>query len=125
MTTRKTTTRPRAQGDLTFVPLARLPAGVHAAKAKAGHYTLALGEATGHLHALAELPGVEVFTSADGEDTATAADVYLRLARPATIEHTKGGAATHDHDPLTLDPGVYKVHRQHEYAFQALRQVAD
>ena len=116
---------PRAQGDLTFKPIASIPAGAVKAKAKNGQYVRALGEATGHLHALLDRPDVEVFTAKDAEDTATAMDVYLRLKSRATIDHTKGGTATHDHDTLTLEPGVYKLNRQNEYHLQELRRVAD
>lgn len=121
----KITPKPRAQGDLTFVPIAKLPAGARAAKATRGTYTLALGEATGHLHALLEHPDVEVFTLKDGEDTATAVDVYLRLKAPAEVLHTKGGAATHDHDTLVLPAGVWQLRRQHSYQFQQVVRVQD
>jgi hypothetical protein len=116
---------PRAQGDLTFVPIARLPQGATVARAKSGQYILALGEATGHLHALLAHPDVEVFTGTDGEDTAVATDVYLRLKSRAEILHTKGGTATHEHDTLVIEPGIYHVVRQYAYVFQAVVRVAD
>jgi hypothetical protein len=111
------------QGDVLIVPLAgagdQTPPAASAAIAGVapvardhrGRMVLALGEATGHAHAVVGkgtlYPAVSTF-----------APMYLHLP--------DGGRVVHEeHAPFALPPGWYSVIRQREYAPGALRMVAD
>lgn len=78
-----------------------------------GKIILALGEATGHHHAidLDEPDSADWWKHADGTQTVT-------LKKPATVTHQ-------EHDPLPLAPGSYRVTRQREYHREIGRNVAD
>jgi hypothetical protein len=65
-----------------------------------GRIILALGEATGHAHAIAAADA-ELLEVADGER-------YLRVDGPAALTHEEHGA-------IELEPGLYRVIRQREY----------
>ena len=121
-----TNLRPRAQGDLTFVPTS-LPKNSVKVKPLDGKFTLALGEVTGHYHALLEHPDVEVFTSKemDPAGIANATDVWLRLKSRQQVHHLVGETKTRDHDALWLEPGVYRMNRQFEYVYGSSQRVAD
>jgi hypothetical protein len=96
------------QGDVLLVPVAEMPEG-RPVEADGGRLVLARGEATGHHHSVA----VE-----DGELVDTAEGVYLRIMTTTPLEHQEHGA-------ITLEPGVYRVLRQREYAPGAIdRMVA-
>lgn len=75
--------------------------------------TLALGEATGHMHKLFG-EGVEL-----REEPVTKVK-YLRLVQPAALRHQ-------EHREITLPPGNYKIGIQREYSpwEKLTRQVAD
>jgi hypothetical protein len=87
------------QGDVLLVRVAAMPAG-RPLEAVDGRLVLARGEATGHHHSVA----VE-----DGELVHAAEGVFLRVMASTAVEHQ-------EHAPITLDPGVYRVVRQREYA---------
>jgi hypothetical protein len=87
------------QGDVLLVPVTEMPHG-RPVEADAGRLVLARGEATGHHHSVA----VE-----DGELVDAAEGVFLRIMAPTPLEHQ-------EHAPITLQPGVYRVVRQREYA---------
>ena len=105
------------QGDVLIVPIAeaQVPAGV-SGRAPLGRdprerMILALGEATGHAHAVV---GQGMLYPA-----ATPLEpMYLRLP--------KGGRVVHEeHAMITLTPGWYRVIRQREYEPGSVRVVAD
>lgn len=87
------------QGDVLLVPVAAMPEGRRIAS-EGGRLVLARGEATGHHHSVAEDHG-ELVDAAEG--------VFLRIMTAAPLEHQEHGA-------ITLEPGVYRVLRQREYA---------
>ena len=96
------------QGDVLLVPVAEMPEG-RPVEADGGRLVLARGEATGHHHSVAVEDG-ELFDTAEG--------VYLRIMTTTPLEHQ-------EHGSITLDPGVYRVLRQREYAPGAIdRMVA-
>jgi hypothetical protein len=105
------------QGDVLLVRVAEeaLPASVRTLPQQPrdgrGRLVLALGEATGHTHAVVG-PG----TLAREADTF--ADAWLHL--------TEGGRVVHEeHAAIALPRGWYRVVRQREYVPGSVRVVAD
>lgn len=105
------------QGDILIVPIAEdaVPAEARALPAAPrdgrGRMVLALGEATGHAHAVLA-PGSLL------SDPAPQAPDYLHLP--------SGGRLTHEeHAAISLPAGWYQVVRQREYVPGAVRFVAD
>lgn len=96
------------QGDVLIRRIDGLPKQ-KAVKRASG--TILEGEATGHVHRIAELTQAEVLEIQDG--------VYLRVGE-------KGVRIIHEeHAPITLPPGEYEVIRQREYSPEEIRNVAD
>lgn len=97
------------QGDVALVRVRLIPKEARAIK-RNGVIVLAHGEATGHAHTIAE-PSVELYER-DGV-------MYLRV-------HDGGAVVEHqEHAAITVEPGIYKVQRQCEYAPEQIRRVAD
>ncbi|MGK5550724.1 hypothetical protein ACSNOI_03840 [Actinomadura kijaniata] len=105
------------QGDILIVPVAEeaVPETVRnlppTPRDGRGRIVLALGEATGHAHAL------------------TAEGVLLRDPDPLVPDHLHlpaGGRLAHEeHAPISLPKGWYRVIRQREYVPGSVRVVAD
>ncbi|MER0246404.1 hypothetical protein AAHZ94_31410 [Streptomyces sp. HSW2009] len=105
------------QGDVLIVPVAEedLPAGVRALPEQPrdgrGRLVLALGEVTGHAHAVVG-PGTLV------REPGLAGVGYLHLP--------EGGRVVHEeHAAIPLPKGWHRVVRQREYVPGAVRVVAD
>lgn len=103
------------QGDVLIERVSSVPEG--AVKQKASRrIVLALGEATGHHHALEVWDAGQEADPADwwkaGEET------YVEVAAPAKVTHQ-------EHATVPLPPGTYRVTRQREYSPQEVRRVAD
>jgi hypothetical protein len=105
------------QGDLWLVRVdGGLPAGATHVPREGGRIVLAPGEATGHVHAVAD-PAVVLHATPGA--TAEVADRWLRVSGAgASLVHAEHGA-------IALTPGLYRVLRQREYAPAAVRTVAD
>lgn len=96
------------QGDLLFREIKGVPSGVRK-KRKNGH--ILEGEATGHIHRIAELDHAEVIECGEG--------LYLSVGE-------QGVSIVHeDHGPIELPTGTYEVIRQREYSPEKIRNVAD
>ncbi|MFC6884009.1 MULTISPECIES: hypothetical protein [Actinomadura] len=105
------------QGDILILPVSEesVPEAVRSAPPSPrdgrGRMVLALGEVTGHAHAL------------------TAPGSLLRAPDPLTPDHLhlpSGGRLVHEeHAAITLPKGWYRVIRQREYVPGAVRVVAD
>lgn len=97
------------QGDVLFKEISSIPNGDWK-KRKTGH--ILEGEATGHIHRVADLEAGEVLECGEG------------LCLTVTAE---GGVAIvhEEHDTLTLPAGHYEVVRQREYSPEEIRNVAD
>ncbi|ONH28637.1 hypothetical protein [Pseudofrankia asymbiotica] len=105
------------QGDILILPIAEedVPRGAldlpPAPRDDRGRMVLALGEATGHAHAIAA-PGT-----------------LLRDSDPLAPDHLhlpSGGWLTHEeHAPISLPTGWFRIIRQREYVPGAVRVVAD
>ncbi|MGV9307480.1 MULTISPECIES: hypothetical protein [unclassified Nonomuraea] len=105
------------QGDILIVPVAEesVPARVKtlppAPRDSRGRLVLALGEATGHAHAIPG-PGTLLL-----DDAYTGAD-YLHLPAGTRLVHE-------EHDAIMLPKGWFRVVRQREYVPGSYRTVAD
>jgi hypothetical protein len=97
------------QGDVLLVPIdaGMLPdAVVPLARDAHGRLVLALGEVSGHAHAVGAL---------DADLLADAAELdrrFLQIVTEAVLTHE-------EHDPIPLPPGLYRVVRQREYELGA------
>ncbi|MBW1596681.1 hypothetical protein [Streptomyces sp. JJ38] len=105
------------QGDVLIVPVtesavpARLLDAAGEPRDARGRLVLALGEVTGHAHAV-QGPGRLL-----GESGASG---------PRLLHLPEGGRVVHEeHAPIPLPRGWYRVMRQREYAPGAVRVVAD
>ncbi|MFF5205973.1 hypothetical protein [Streptosporangium sp. NPDC000396] len=105
------------QGDILIVPVPdeTVPATIQASPSVPrdahGRLLLALGEATGHAHAVVG-PGVLVRS--------------LRPMDPDYLHLPSGGRVVHEeHAAISLPKGWYHVQRQREYVPGAFRVVAD
>ena len=101
------------QGDVMFIPIAKLPAGD---RKKRSNGTVAYGEVTGHAHRLADLASAEVLEIGDGLFVHISED-GVRI-EGATFQHE-------EHLPVTLPPGDYEIRIQREYAPDQIRNVLD
>jgi hypothetical protein len=103
------------QGDVLLVPVpaTELPEGAQPLpRDQRGRVVLALGEATGHAHAV---------SARDAELLADPAEVdrrFLRIATEAMLTHE-------EHGPIPLPAGLYRVVRQREFEPGSVRPVAD
>ena len=93
------------QGDILLVPVQdeRLPEHARPLPRDAkGRLVLALGEATGHAHAVAA-PDAELLGDPQSVD-----DRFLRIVTEAQLTHE-------EHAAIPLPAGLYRVVRQREY----------
>ena len=139
----KITGKPIAQGDIFYVPVDKMPEGLRKAKRVNGRVILALGETTGHAHAI-RTSKVDLFVPAEplpiGDTSAVreAAKAHLMKAdetmlligyvvaeNTATLEHEDHGAGSDTLRATELPAGTYQVRCQREYAPAELRRVAD
>ncbi len=102
------------QGDVLIMPIAEAEVPAHAVDAPAeprdtrGRMVLALGEVTGHAHAIA----------APGRLVRAGADMLMHLPEGGRIVHE-------EHAAIPLPKGWFRVIRQREYFPGAVRIVAD
>ena len=98
------------QGDVLFIAVKEIPGGLQK-KRLTGH--ILEGEATGHIHRIAE-PELE------------AAEV-LEIGERLFLNVSESGVSIvhEDHAPVLLPEGTYEVLRQREYSPEAIRKVVD
>lgn len=90
------------QGDVLLVRVPTMPTGTREVpRDDAGRVVLALGEVTGHAHAIRD-PDATLYELTDVEHR------FLEITREVTLTHE-------EHDAITLAPGTYEVRRQREY----------
>lgn len=100
------------QGDVLLVAVPAIPENARPRPRDQGRIVLALGEATGHAHAIAD-------------PRATLLETQLQ-ERFLHILAEGGVLLRHEeHDPVPLPQGVYLVRRQREYVPGDWRMVAD
>lgn len=103
------------QGDILLVPAWGEQLSESArpvARDARGRLVLALGEATGHAHAVAA-PDAQLLAEPGEVDRR-----FLRIVTEALLTHE-------EHAPIPLPPGLYEVVRQREYLPAGIRDVAD
>lgn len=98
------------QGDVLLVPVAKIPAKLTPVERQGGRLILALGEATGHAHAVLD---------AECELVRGPVTRFLSVGEAgATLSHE-------EHAPIKLPAGAYRVVLQREYSPEEIRNVAD
>ena len=103
------------QGDVLLAPVGEAPEGLRdpvVPRDDQGRVILALGEATGHAHAIRD-PWVTMT-----EHPTTKVRHLHVVGKPTALLHE-------EHAPITLPPGVYRVGYQREYSPDEIRRVAD
>jgi hypothetical protein len=110
--------QPVAQGDVMLIPVAALPEGKLPPIASENGNLIVTHSETSHHHIVMERPGVRMFQDAMDQFRA-----FLVIeGEPADLEHLR----SHDtHETLRLEPGVWEVRRQREYAPEGWRRAAD
>lgn len=97
------------QGDILLIKQDHLPADAEPQESKPHRIVLAYGEATGHAHAI----GTEFAKS-----YVVAGETFVDAKAGAVLVHE-------EHGQIRLEPGVYRVVRQREYAERKVRFVHD
>jgi hypothetical protein len=92
------------QGDVLIIRVASLPVGLTARQSK----VIVAGEVTGHVHALEE---GRLLENRWGE-------IFLEVSQRTRVVHE-------EHRAIVLEPGVYRVIRQREYAPEGIMDVED
>lgn len=105
-------TMPIRQGDVFLIPVAKLPGKLTEVPRSGNRVVLALGEATGHAHAIADR---EATLLTDAENIR-----FLRIVGSgARVEHE-------EHASIFIPPGDYRVVLGREWSDElGARQVVD
>lgn len=106
------------QGDVYACRVKELPKDVKKMKRTELGYVIAYGEATNHSHVIED--DTDMFTSDDGF-------IYLKNDKLVTLKHVKEGVPTREHNPVTLEPNIWKIGIVEEYDYfeQEARKVRD
>ena len=88
------------QGDVTLTKLNQMPNGAVKITSRQ-RCVLAEGEHTGHAH---------VVEDSEAELIQLGERMLLRLGRQAVVTHQ-------EHNPITLEPGLYEIGRVQEYDY--------
>ena len=81
------------QGDVLVFETS-IPDNAIPVKSQQGRFILAEGEATGHAHAIAEMPGVSMFRLDNSLFLSTESEVIVRHE---------------EHKPVTIPPGTFRI----------------
>lgn len=93
-------------GDVLIAPAEAIPQNAR----RSSQAVLAYGEITGHSHRIEDPDKAEVWEY-QGER-------FLKLLAPARVIHE-------EHQPIALEPGIYRVWQQREYTPEAIRRILD
>lgn len=122
-----TNERPARQGDIWIERVEALPDGlVEVKRDEARRVVLALGESSGHAHALRD-KAVTGFRFATAERDALSADVdYILVGGSgADLAHEYVSGQKAEHETIGLAPGLYRIVGQRSYTPGALRRAVD
>lgn len=115
------------QGDVLIVRDDSLQAGAELAPTN-GRVVLAIGETSGHCHAI-DASKAKLFALARSEEGVEAAiDRMLVVLQTATMRVESATSRAHQderHTPVELPPGTFRVRVMREYDPSMLRSVAD
>lgn len=110
------------QGDVLLVPVDVIPeSATPAERDEADRIVLAVGEKSGHAHAI-RAQGVTAFRAENvAEDPSNRAliDFIMVGGSGARLDHEYIDARKADHDPIELAPGAYRVVQQRNYVAPA------
>jgi acetyl-CoA carboxylase carboxyltransferase component len=101
------------QGDVLLTRVASIPAGAKEANHAQDGIVLAWGEVTGHRHLVLtedKAPKARMWDAG--------AERYLQVLETTALQHE-------EHAAIPLEPGVYKVVQQRQYAPQGIQNVSD
>lgn len=104
------------QGDVLIRRInTTIPSGLKPVPRDNGRVVLAYGEVTGHAHAITD-PSVGLYA----QDITDLTRAFMEITgdTPVELRHE-------EHSTIVLEPGVYEVKRQREYAPEAPVWVAD
>lgn len=115
------------QGDVLVQRVDALPAGVkEAPRDKHDHVVLALGELTGHRHAIRDKDVLSFrFDTAERDALAADIDFILVGGSGAVLNHEYVHGVKADHEPIALAPGVYRIGVQRQYEPSGIVRAAD
>lgn len=116
------------QGDVFLKRVDELPKGLKEAKRdRHGHIVLALGEHSGHRHAIRDKHVTSFRMETANRDASLSADVdYIEVGGSgATLNHEYVTGVKADHEPVSLAPGVYKVVGQRTYSPKEIVRAVD
>lgn len=116
------------QGDVLLQRVDSLPAGLKETKRDVhGHIVLALGESSGHRHAIRDKHVTSFRFETASRDASLSADVdYIEVGGGgATLNHEYVSGMKADHEPVLLAPGRYRVVGQRTYAPGAIQRAID
>lgn len=109
------------QGDVLLVKIDALPIGLSKApRDHIGRIVLALGETSGHGHAIRD-KNVTGLRLAGSEDV----DFIEVGGSGATLNHEYESGQLAEHAPILLSPGTYRVVRQRTYTPQGIVRAVD
>ena len=121
----KTFEKCAAQGDVLFVKVDAIPAGVkEQAPNQSGEVVIAHSE-TGHDHVMVldgeeflsrTPPAVQMF---NGDNPLIS---WIKVNRPTALDHKR---EHHTHESIMFQPGMYEIRRQQEQTPEGWRRVAD
>jgi predicted Zn-dependent protease len=94
----------KVQGDILFVPVNGVPAGLPRLTPIAGRYVFAEGEVTGHTHSARGGAGITAYR--DGMTTFATVDELV--GEGVAVEHQ-------EHEAIVLEPGAWEIKRQVEW----------
>lgn len=97
------------QGDVLLVPVWEIPPDALAIPAVGGRVILALGESTGHAHAV---------DARDADFLRSGEERYLHVRANTALRHE-------EHAAIPLPKGIYRVVYQREYRPGEIRRVLD
>ena len=114
----KTIKRMAAQGDLLFVRIKSIPTNVQKLPSN-GRLIVGHSE-TGHHHLVKTREGskdIDIFIDPDNSSTR-----YVASESRMTIAHDK---SFDRHEDIDLDPGIWEVRQQREWAPEGMKKVVD
>jgi hypothetical protein len=105
------------QGDVSLIPVDRVPDDASLMPPTDGMYVLAEGEATGHIHAL-HAARVQMYRRA--------AEVYLLVLAAVELRHGNPAQGWQgDHETLTVPEGTYIANIERDYTPAGARRAVD
>ena len=109
-----------AQGDLLLTRIDALPDGLEKNSPTDGKHIVAHSE-TGHHHVIDAVRGKSTVKMYRLPEEIYEAFIVVE-GDAATLEHER---SFDTHEPIKIEPGVYRISRQREYTAEGFRRAAD